>query len=81
MLSNSILAHLFVLKLLEVSLHDDLLLRLVEHLQTLVEEGGRMLLIRLLGRGYFHGWAVIADLASYIDNRFEYETTQTTTSN
>jgi hypothetical protein len=46
-----------------------------------VEEGGRMLLVRLLGRGYFHGWTVIADLASYIDNRFEYETTQTTTSN
>ena len=78
MLGNSILAHLFVLELLKVTLHNDLLLGLVEHLQTLVEESGRMLLIRLLGRGYFHGWAVIADLASYLGNRFEYETKQTT---
>jgi hypothetical protein len=78
MFCNGILAHLFIFKLLQVSLHDDLLLRLVHHLESLVEESGCMLLIRLLCCGDFHGWAVIANLAGYMISGllFEYEKTQ-----
>jgi hypothetical protein len=71
---NIILAELFILELLEMTFHNDLLLRFVQDLQTLMKECGGMLLIRLLCRCYFHGRAVIANLASYISNRFEYET-------
>jgi hypothetical protein len=71
---NIVLAELLILKLLEMTFHNDLLLRFVQHLQTLMEESGCVLLIRLLCRCYFHGGAVITNLASYIANRFEYET-------
>jgi len=71
---NIVLAELLILKLLEMTFHNDLLLRFVQHLQTLMEESGGVLLIRLLCRCYFHGGAVITNLASYIANRFEYET-------
>jgi hypothetical protein len=70
---NIILAELFILELLKMTFHNDLLLRFVQHLQTLMEESGGVLLIRLLCRSYFHGGAVITNLASYIANRFEYE--------
>jgi hypothetical protein len=71
---NIVLAELLILKLLEMTFHNDLLLRFVQHLQTLMEESGCVLLIRLLCRCYFHGGAVITNRASYIGNRFEYET-------
>jgi hypothetical protein len=74
-LGDMILAELFILKLLEMTFHNDLLLRFIEHLQTLMKECSSMLLIRLLCGSYFHGGAVITNLASYIANRFEYETT------
>jgi hypothetical protein len=73
-LGDMILAELFILELLKMTFHNDLLLRFVQHLQTLMEESGGVLLIRLLCRCYFHGGAVITNLASYIANRFEYET-------
>jgi hypothetical protein len=72
-LGNIILAELFILKLLKMTFHNDLLLGFVQHLQTLMEEGCGVLLVGLLCSCYFHGWAVITNLASYIANRFEYE--------
>jgi hypothetical protein len=58
-----------------VTLHNDLLLGLVHDLETLVEKGGGMLFIGLLGSDDFHGWAVIANFSSYIigTRYFEYE--------
>jgi hypothetical protein len=74
-LSNAVLPKLFILELLKVTLHYDLLLGLVKNLETLVEKGGGMLFICLLGSDNFHGRTVIANLSSYIIGRryFEYE--------
>lgn len=51
-----------------MSLHDDLFLRLIEYLESLVEEGVRLRLILLLGIGDFHSWSVITDLASFLEH-------------
>ena len=67
-LSELVLPFLFIIELLQVSLHEDLLLRLVEDLQPLVEEGVSMLLEFLLRICQFHCWAVIAKGTSYLRN-------------
>lgn len=74
LLRKQILSHLLIIKLFLVTLHEYLLLRLVENLQSLMEECVGMLLILFLSICQLHCWAVISKCASYMDDfvKFAY---------
>jgi hypothetical protein len=50
-----------------VTLHYDLLLGLIQGLESLLEETLMLFFIFFFHRGDLHGWAVISNLASYLN--------------
>jgi len=66
-LCQGVLSLLLIIEFLQVTLHYDLLLGLIQGLESLLEETLMLFFIFFFHRGDLHGWAVISNLASYLN--------------